>query len=141
MAIRKADASWDGMLEDGSGTFRVGSGAFEGAFSWGSRFGDVAGTNPEELIGAAHAACFSMALAGDLGKAGYTPVSVRTTAEVDLQKPDSWTIMGITLNTEATVEGLDDAEFRAIAEGTKQNCPISRALGAVPITLNATLAS
>jgi lipoyl-dependent peroxiredoxin len=139
MAIRKADAGWDGTLKEGAGTFRVGSGAFEGAFTAGTRFGDDAGTNPEELIAAASAACFSMALSADLGNAGYTPISVRTTAEVKLEKPVAWTVVGITLNTEATIEGVDEAEFQKIADGTRQNCPISRALAAVPITLNATL--
>lgn len=140
MAIRKADAVWDGTLKEGAGSFRAGSGSFDGAFAFGTRFEDEVGTNPEELIAAALAACFSMALAGDLGKAGFEPRSVKTTAEVDLQKPDAWTLVGITLRTEATVGGIDDAAFQTIADGTRQQCPISRALGAIPISLQATLA-
>jgi osmotically inducible protein OsmC len=142
MAIRKAEAIWKGTLKDGSGTMQFGSGAFAGAYSFQSRFEEGAGTNPEELVGAAHAGCFSMALSADLGRAGYSPESVHTTASVHLEKLEAgWTIVRIDLDTVAAVDGLDEEEFRTIAQGAKENCPVSRALSAVEITLEARLAS
>jgi osmotically inducible protein OsmC len=139
MPQRKGKAEWKGGLKDGRGTLSLGSGAFEGSYSFGSRFEDGSGTNPEELIGAAHAACFSMALAAGLGKAGHQPKRVSTTATVDLDMSDGPTIATITLDAEAEVPGIEEAEFQEQAEGAKRNCPVSRALGAVDIRLNARL--
>lgn len=140
MAVRTAQAAWDGTLREGKGRFEVESGAVQGAFSFGTRFEEEPGSNPEELIGAAHAGCFSMALSGDLEKAGYTPRWVRTTARVHIEKGDAgFGITGIDLESEVRAEGLDDAEFQRIAEGTRQNCPVSKALASVPINLKAAL--
>lgn len=140
MPQRKGSAEWKGGLKDGRGSLSLGSGAFEGSYSFGSRFEEGAGTNPEELIGAAHAACFSMALAGALGKAGHEPKRVTTTATVDLDMSDGPTIGRITLDAEAEVPGIEEAEFQEQAEGAKRNCPVSRALAGVDIRLNARLA-
>jgi osmotically inducible protein OsmC len=119
---------------------KVGSGAFEGAFSFATRFEEEPGTNPEELIGAAHAGCFSMALSGDLGKAGFTPESITTSARVHLGKVDGKSrITLIELDCQARVPGIEAAQFAQIAEGTKTGCPISAALAAVEIQLNARL--
>lgn len=140
MPQRKGSAEWTGGLKDGRGSVSLGSGAFEGSYSFGSRFEEGGGTNPEELIGAAHAACFSMALAAALGKAGYEPRRVSTTARVDLDMSDGPRISTITLDTEADVPGIDAEEFRKQAEGAKENCPVSRALAGVDIRLEARLA-
>ena len=140
MSVRTAQAVWQGSLKDGKGTMKLGSGAFEGAYSFSSRFEEGTGTNPEELIGAAHAGCYSMALSAGLGKAGFTPARIFTTASVTLGKIDDKTrITLIHLETEATVPGIDAAEFQKIAEDTKEGCPISAALASVPITLSARL--
>ena len=141
MPTRKATAQWNGDLKAGKGSMEFGSGAFKGAFSFQSRMEDGVGTNPEELIGAAHAGCYSMALSGDLGRAGFTPESISTTANVDFSNTSGkWTIDKITLNCEAKVPGLDNAKFQEIAAGTKDNCPVSRALASVPtIVVNAKL--
>lgn len=139
MPQRKGSAEWKGGLKDGRGSVSPGSGAFEGSYSFGSRFEEGKGTNPEELIGAAHAACFSMALAAALGKAGYEPKRVNTTAKVDLEMGDGPKISTITLDTEAEVPGIDAAEFQKQAEGAKENCPVSKALAGVDIKLNARL--
>ena len=140
MAIRNAEATWQGSLKDGQGQMKVGSGAFEGAFSFATRFEEEPGTNPEELIGAAHAGCFSMALSGDLGKAGYTPESITTSARVHLGKVDGKSrITLIELDCQARVPGIEAAQFAQIAEGTKTGCPVSAALAAVEIQLNARL--
>lgn len=140
MPQRKGSAKWEGGLKDGRGSVSSGSGALEGSYSFGSRFEQGTGTNPEELIGAAHAACFSMALAAALGKAGYEPKRVNTTAKVDLETSDGPKISTITLDTEAEVPGIDAAEFQKQAEGAKENCPVSKALAGVDIKLNARLA-
>jgi osmotically inducible protein OsmC len=139
MPKRTGSAEWKGGLKDGRGSLSLGSGAFEGSYSFGSRFEEGKGTNPEELIGAAHAACFSMALAAALGKAGHDPKRVSTTANVDFDTSDGPRIATITLDTEAEVPGIDEAEFQKQAEGAKQNCPVSRALAGVDIRLNARL--
>jgi osmotically inducible protein OsmC len=140
MSVRTAQAVWQGSLKDGKGTMKLGSGAFEGAYSFSSRFEEGTGTNPEELIGAAHAGCYSMALSAGLGKAGFTPTRIFTTASVTLGKIDDKTrITLIHLETEATVPGIDDVEFQKIAEDTKEGCPISAALASVTITLSARL--
>ena len=142
MAVRTADARWEGSLQDGKGNMRFGSGAFDGAYSFGSRFEEAAGTNPEELIGAAHAGCFSMAFSGALGKAGHEPQSIDTNARVHLEKGDAgFTITRIELQTKATVPGIEDGEFQELAEGAKAGCPVSRALGGVDITVEAQLQS
>lgn len=140
MAIRKASAVWEGSLREGKGTMRLGSGAFEGAYSFSTRFEEEPGTNPEELIGAAHAGCFSMAFSANLGRAGYTPDYVRTTADVHLEKVDGgFKITRIVLHMEARVPGLDEKTFLEQAEASKSGCPVSQALAAVPIELDARL--
>jgi osmotically inducible protein OsmC len=137
MATRTAEAVWEGNLREGKGRVKLGSGTFEGPYSFRSRFEDGAGTNPEELIGAAHAGCFSMALAAGLTKAGFTARRIRTTAHVHLDSLDGgFTITRIQLETDAEVPGLDEHAFREHAEAAKRNCPVSRALGGVEITLS-----
>ena len=140
MAIRKAEAVWEGNFRDGAGTVSLGSGAFEGAYSAASRFEDGAGTNPEELIGAAHAGCFSMALSLGLQRAGYDATRIHTVAKVHLDKVDNtFKITTIELETEATVPGIDEATFMEQAKGAKNNCPVSQVLAAAEITLQAKL--
>lgn len=141
MAIRHANARWEGSLQEGNGRTTGQSGAFDVPFSFKTRFGDEPGTNPEELIGAAHAGCYSMALSGGLGRAGFNPDYVNTTANVHFGPVDGKpTIYKIELVVEASVPGIDDAQFQEIALATKDGCPISRALGAVSeIVVNATL--
>lgn len=140
MPVRTADATWNGDLTDGDGSLALGSGAWEGGYSFSSRFEDGAESNPEELIGAAHAGCFAMALANELDGAGYDPETVDATAEVTLDKVDGdFSITGIHLDAEATVPDVDEETFQEIAAGAKENCIVSRAL-AVDITLDATLA-
>ncbi len=140
MPARKADARWEGSLQKGNGTMRLGGGAYEGPYSFQSRFEDGNGTNPEELIAAAHAGCFSMALSGALGRAGHEPNSVATTASVHLNKTDAgFRIERIDLVTQADVPGLDDAAFQEIANTAKETCPVSVVLAAAEITLDATL--
>jgi lipoyl-dependent peroxiredoxin len=141
MPKRTADARWDGSLQEGNGTMRMATGAYEGPYSFQSRFEEGDGTNPEELIAAAHAGCFSMALSGDLGRAGHEPETVETTATVHLELGDGPpTVARIVLDTRARVPGIENDEFQRIAEGAKQNCPISRALAAVEtIEVNAEL--
>ena len=141
MPARTADARWEGTLTDGKGTMRFGSGAFEGAYSFASRFEEGTGTNPEELIGAAHAGCFSMAFANMLSKAGNPPNSIETTAEVHLEKSDAgFSISRIHLTTRGDVPGIDADQFQKTAEEAKAGCPVSRALAGVDISLDATLA-
>lgn len=137
---RKAEARWAGDLKSGAGHLKLGSGAFEGPYSFISRFESGAGTNPEELIGAAHAGCFSMQLASALASAGFPATSVSTTATVHLTKGEKgFSISGIDLATHGVVPGISDAEFKRIAEDAKANCIVSRALAAVPMTLDARL--
>ena len=141
MPARTADARWEGTLTDGKGTMRFGSGAFEGAYSFASRFEEGTGTNPEELIGAAHAGCFSMAFANMLSKAGNPPNSIETTAEVHLEKSDAgFSISRIHLTTRGDVPGIDADQFQKIADEAKAGCPVSRALAGVDISLDASLA-
>jgi osmotically inducible protein OsmC len=117
-----------------------GSGAYEGPYSFKSRMQDGTGTNPEELIGAAHAGCFSMALSGVLGAAGHPPESISTDAKVRFeQQGEGWAITGVELTTQATVPGMSEDDFRQAAETAKDNCPVSKALGGTDITLNASL--
>jgi osmotically inducible protein OsmC len=142
MSIRTAAAHWDGTLTEGSGTMRTGKGGLEAPFSFTSRFAEGEGSNPEELIAAAHAGCFSMALSKGLADAGFPPVSVDTTANVHLDQVDGKpTVTTIDLVTRANVPGIDEATFAKVAEGTKENCPISRLLApGAAITLDAALA-
>ncbi|HEX9801489.1 MAG TPA: OsmC family protein [Thermoanaerobaculia bacterium] len=140
MPARTASAIWSGGLKDGDGWLKVGSGAFEGRYTFRMRFEDEPGTNPEELVGAAHAGCFSMALAGALGRAGFPPERIATTAEVHLSVGESGAqISRIDLRCEAAVPGIDAATFAEQAAGAKKNCPVSKALAAVEITLDAKL--
>jgi osmotically inducible protein OsmC len=142
MPARKSDARWEGSLKEGKGTMRLGSGAFEGPYSFPSRFEDGTGTNPEELLGAAHAGCFSMALSGQLSKNETPPESVETTATVHLEPKDGgFAITKIELKTVAVVPGLDDATFQELANNAKTGCPVSKALTGTEITLDATLQS
>jgi lipoyl-dependent peroxiredoxin len=141
MPARTATARWQGGLRDGNGTMRLGSGAFEGQYSFSSRFEEGTGTNPEELLGAAHAGCFTMALSAGLERAGFPPTSVDTTATVHLVPADvGFRIGRIDLTTTATVPGIDPAAFQEQAETAKANCPVSKALAAVDIQLAASLA-
>jgi osmotically inducible protein OsmC len=140
MAVRTADARWEGSLQDGTGTMRLGSGAFEGRYSFASRFEEGPGTNPEELIGAAHAGCFSMALSGALSRAGTPPTSISTSARVHIERGDAgFGITRIELATEAEVPGLEEAGFKEQAETAKATCPVSKALAGTEITLDAKL--
>lgn len=138
---RKATARWEGDLKSGRGTISTpDSGLMQDTrYAFNSRFGDEKGTNPEELIAAAHAGCFSMALANALAEAGHPADSVDTRAEVDLSMEGGPTLSAIRLVMKAKVPGIEAAKFREIAEDAKQNCPVSRALSAVPITLEAEL--
>lgn len=141
MAVRTAKAQWNGNLQEGKGDMSFGSGAWSGAYSFQSRFEEGTGTNPEELIGAAHAGCFSMAFAGRLAKAGFAPRRVSTTANVHLTKGEAgFSISTVELKTEAEVPNIDEAKFQEIAEDAKKNCPVSRALTGTEIKLEARLA-
>jgi osmotically inducible protein OsmC len=140
MGISKATAQWDGSLKTGKGVMKPAH-APEIPFSVASRFEGAPASNPEEIIGAALAGCFSMALSLGLEKAGATPKSIRTSANVKLDKDgDGFTITAIELTTEASATGIDDAKFQGVAEATKKGCPVSKALASVgSITLNAKL--
>jgi osmotically inducible protein OsmC len=141
MPARTANARWEGGLKDGKGNMHLGGGAFDGQYSFSSRFEEGVGTNPEELIAAAHAGCFSMALSAGLEKAGYSPNSVETEAKVHLSPADGgFKISRIDLISTADVPGIEEASFQEAAQGAKEGCPVSQALAAVEITLNATLA-
>ena len=140
MSTRTAEAVWKGNLKEGEGVMRLGSGAYEGQYSYSSRFEEGVGTNPEELIGAAHAGCFSMAFSADLDNAGFTPTRVHTKATLTFEPVDGKaTIRRIHLDVEAEVPGIDEATFQKVAEGAKVGCPVSRALAVPEITLNARL--
>jgi osmotically inducible protein OsmC len=143
MAVQSASAEWNGSLKEGSGKMRVGTGAFEGPFTFASRFENGKGTNPEELIGAAHAGCFSMALSAALGRAGHNPSSIKTNAKVHLGATDAGpTITQIDLDVEGIVPGIDQSTFQEFAEGAKKGCVVSRALAGVStVNLTATLKS
>lgn len=141
MPARTANARWEGGIQDGNGTMRFGGGAFDGQYSFASRFEEGPGTNPEELIGAAHAGCFSMALSGALGRAGFPPESIDTTATVHLRRDDSgFRIERIKLDCTASVPGIDEGAFAEQANGAKEGCPVSKALAGVEIELEARLA-
>jgi osmotically inducible protein OsmC len=139
MPGRTANATWNGTLKEGSGTMETESGAYEGSFSFAKRFGDEPGTNPEELIAAAHAGCFSMAFANALDENGYDPEEVHTEATLHLE---DGAITRVDLRTEAQVPDIDEGSFDEIATESKENCPVSKALtgGSIEeITLEATL--
>jgi len=141
MPTHKAEAEWKGNLAQGSGRLKVGSGAFDGPYSFKSRFEEgQSATNPEELIGAAHAGCFTMALTAQLSRAGFTPTRIHTGAAVTLEKAgDAFAITRIALTTEAQIPGIDDATFQKHALDAKANCPVSKALAGTQIHLNAKL--
>lgn len=137
MTTRTSFAEWKGNLKEGSGTMKLASGAYEGPYTFASRFEEGKGTNPEELIGAAQAGCFSMFLSALLAKAGYTAESISTSATVHLGEGPTITL--IEVKTEAKVPGVAEAEFLELAEAAKKNCPISKALAGPEITLSAKL--
>ena len=140
MPVRQSKAIWQGGLKDGQGRVQLGSGAYEGPYSFGSRFEEGKGTNPKELIAAAHAGCFSMALSAGLGRAGFAPRSIATSAKVHLEKVgEGFKITRIDLDTEADVPNIDEAAFQEAARKAKEGCPVSMALGGVDISLNARL--
>ena len=145
MITRTAEAQWSGSLSDGKGSIKVESGAFEGPYSFESRFEEGqhgAATNPEELLGAAHAGCFTMAVSNELAKAGHPPEQAHTTAKVHIKKVSGgFEIPRIDLVLRADVPGISDGEFQKIAEGAKQNCPLSKVLATAEITLDAALTS
>ena len=140
---RHATAHWEGDLKSGQGRLSTPqSGLMEDTrYAFNSRFGDEKGTNPEELIAAAHAGCFTMALSAKLTEAGHPPTRLDTRADVDLSMDDGPSFSQIRLKVDAQVPGIDDAKFQSIAEDAKKNCPVSKALSAVPITVEAELAS
>lgn len=141
MPVRKAEAVWEGSLREGNGVMKLGSGAFDGPYSFATRFEEEPGTNPEELIGAAHAGCFSMFLSAVLTNAGFPPKHIHTTAKVHLGQVDGapW-ITKIELTTEAEVPGVDEATFMEKVEASKTGCPVSKALAGVKeVKVNATL--
>lgn len=140
MAIRTAQANWEGTLKGGNGTLKLGSGAYEGQYNFSSRFEEGVGTNPEELIGAAHAGCYTMALNASLERAGHTPNYVNTSAKVHIGKVnEQFTITKIELTVDADVPGIDNDAFQAQAEATRTGCIISRALNVAEIVVIATL--
>jgi osmotically inducible protein OsmC len=140
MPVRIGKAVWEGNLRNGKGIMKLGSGTFEGPYSFASRFEEGKGTNPEELIGAAHAGCFSMALSHELSQAGYSPKSVSTIASVHLEKVgEGFKITAIDLNTEAEIPGIEENEFLKQAEAARKDCPVSQALSGTEIRLQAKL--
>ena len=139
MPVRNAEAEWKGNLLEGQGHIKIGT-AYDGAYTFKSRMEDGPGTNPEELIAAAHAGCFSMALSAGLGKAGFNPKRVHTKASVHFDKVgDGFAITHIDLTTEAEVPGIDNTKFQEMADGAKKGCPVSKALAGTTINLKATL--
>lgn len=143
MPTRRAEAEWKGNLAEGEGRLKVGSGAFDGPYSFKSRFEEgQSATNPEELIGAAHAGCFTMALTAALSRAGVRPTRIHTEARVKLEKVgEGFSITAIELDTEAEIPGIDDATFQNHANDAKENCPVSKALAGTEIRLTAKLLS
>jgi lipoyl-dependent peroxiredoxin len=140
MVMRSSEATWLGTSREGKGTVRLGSGMFEGAYSWSARFEQAAGTNPEELIAAAHAGCFSMALASGLARAGFKPERIHTVSQVHIERVgEGWKITHIELVTEAAIPGISAEAFQEQAAAAKVGCPVSQALASVPITLVARL--
>jgi len=141
MPVRHAEAEWKGSLTQGRGSMKLGSGVYEGPYSFASRFEEGGETNPEELIGAAHASCFSMALSHMLSQSGHVPDVIHTTAKVHIEKiEDGFRITTIELETEGKVPGIDEETFQETAEAAKEGCPVSQALAGVDIKLEANLA-
>ena len=141
MAVRTAEAEWRGTLTKGEGDMKLGSGAFTGRYSFETRFGAAQGTNPEELIAAAEAGCFSMALAARLERSGFSAKRVHTTARTHIDKSsDGFRIIRIELDTEAEVPGIEETNFQDQAEATRRDCPVSRVLAGADIVLSARLA-
>ena len=141
MPVRKSTAIWEGKLKDGKGTMTVGDNVFEGKYSFASRFEEGDGTNPEELLAAAHAGCFSMAFSGELGKAGFNPQRIETTAKVNLVKAEQgFKIETVDLQTKASVPDIEENKFQELAQNAKNNCPVSQLFKGAKITVNATLA-
>ncbi len=140
MPTRNAEAEWFGKVTDGKGHMKLGSGSYDGPFSYKSRMEDGTGTNPEELIGAAHAGCFSMALSAIMTEKGITATRISTKAAVKFEKvPAGFAITHVDLTTEAEVPGIDQAAFEGYAKAAKENCPVSKALTGTEISLKATL--
>lgn len=140
MPVRKAEANWNGSITEGQGQMKLGSEAFEGPFSFKSRMEEGAGTNPEELIGAAHAGCFSMAFSATLGREGFEPKTIHTDAAVRFDKVgDGFAITRIDLTTTAEIPNIDETKFQELARAAKENCPVSKALAGTEINLNAML--
>ena len=140
MPTRNAEATWNGTLQEGTGSFKAESGTVGGSYSFGTRFGEEKGSNPEELLAAAHAACFSMALSGQIAKLGGTPESVTTQAACTVEKVgQGFKITTIELRTRARVSDMDDAKFQEAAQNAKTGCPVSQALAGVDIKLDASL--
>jgi lipoyl-dependent peroxiredoxin len=142
MPVRNAEAEWKGNLLEGQGHMKLAGGAYDGPYSFKSRMESGPGTNPEELIGAAHAGCFSMALSAQLTKAGFAPKRIHTNAAVHFDKVgDGFSITRIDLTTEADVPGIDNSKFQELADGAKKGCPVSKALAGTQINLQARLAA
>ncbi|NGP88725.1 OsmC family protein [Fodinibius halophilus] len=140
MPTSNANATWNGDLKNGNGTMKFDSGSYEGKYTFASRFENGESTNPEELIGAAHAGCYAMALSNELAEAGHDPQSVEARAEVTFEVTDGGpAITGIKLIAEANIPNIDNDTFQQFAEGAKEGCPVSKALAGTDITLNATL--
>lgn len=140
MPVRQANAQWNGTLKEGKGTMKLGADGPQMPFSFGTRFGEEKGTNPEELIGAAHAGCFSMALSKILGDAGHTPDRIATHAKVTVEIGEGGAaISKIHLDCKATIPGLDEAEFQELADKAKTGCPVSKALAGTTIEMTAVL--
>jgi lipoyl-dependent peroxiredoxin len=137
MAVRNAEANWIGTLKEGKGSLKLGSGILETEYTWAARFEDAPGTNPEELVGAALAGCYSMFLSALMTKAGYTPTRIHTTAKVHLEAGPTITL--IELDTDAQVPGLNEKTFLEQVADAKKNCPVSKALASVEIRLSAHL--
>ena len=142
MPVRSAEAVWQGNLREGEGRMKMASGAFDGRYTWSSRFEEAQGTNPEELIAAAHAGCFSMAFSGELTKAGFPPETIQTTAHVHIDRVEvGHKITTIELDTVARVPNIDETRFQELADTARRNCPVSQALAGVDIKLHARLAT
>ncbi len=137
MPTRTANARWTGGLTEGRGELETGSGLVKGVYNFSGRFEEGSGTNPEELMGAAHAGCYAMAFSALLGEEGYTPETLDADASVTLEEVDGKpTITRVAITVKGNVPGLSDDDFRRIAEATKDFCPVSRALAGVEITLD-----
>ena len=140
MPTRNAEATWEGGLQGGKGSYKAESGSVGGSYSFGTRFGDASGSNPEELLAAAHAACFSMALSGQIEKAGGTPQRVNTQAACTVEKVGpGFKITSMELRTRVKLSGIDAARFQEAAQAAKAGCPVSQALAGVDIKLDAAL--